>query len=292
MLTRVQEAAASSALLALLETRETAMRLTPLHLLMVLGKNLNFGRPSDDTLSRNQIQVAEILLSYGARPSAKDVCGKTVCHYGAGAMATETTMEIVEKAAISDLSSKFFNQEIELHGLDKVEMNGRRGIARGFRFANERRVMFLENEPDPLAIKPKNLRLTGTAGDGPWLPDIQCRLGITSILEAVQSGRADVAKFLTSRLKASIDISDCDGVSARSMALAPMSEMMSAAATVIKDVVGRQGRKDLKIKRDSCANGCGAVGADFKRCSKCRCVVYCSRECQGSSLNHIPHVGF
>jgi hypothetical protein len=80
----------SEELLRLLETRETSMRLTPLLLIVSAGKNV-LGHSSDNNenspFRQSQIKVAELLLSYGARPDAKDVCGKTVCHYGAGFMA-------------------------------------------------------------------------------------------------------------------------------------------------------------------------------------------------------------
>ena len=43
--------------------------------------------------------MAELMLRYGARPDAQDVCGKTVCHNSTGAMATETTKSVVKLCA-------------------------------------------------------------------------------------------------------------------------------------------------------------------------------------------------
>jgi len=78
-------------LVQLLETRETSLRLSPLLMLVSMGKNL---AGFEDELGKAQIQVAKVLLEYGARPDARDVCGKTVCHYGMGAMATKMTIQV------------------------------------------------------------------------------------------------------------------------------------------------------------------------------------------------------
>eukprot|EP00957_Ditylum_brightwellii_P138642 10567293-Ditylum_brightwellii.AAC.1 len=61
-------------LVQLLETRKTSLRLSPLLMLVSMGKNL---AGFEDELGKAQIQVAKVLLEYGARPDAQDVCGKT-----------------------------------------------------------------------------------------------------------------------------------------------------------------------------------------------------------------------
>ena len=62
----------SSALIELLETRETSMRLSPLLMVISMGKNIQSG----GRLDAAQLQVVKLLLQYGARPDARDVCGK------------------------------------------------------------------------------------------------------------------------------------------------------------------------------------------------------------------------
>jgi hypothetical protein len=41
-------------------------------------------------------EVIALLLKHGARPHARDVCGKTIVHYGAGSHSTATSMELVQ----------------------------------------------------------------------------------------------------------------------------------------------------------------------------------------------------
>jgi hypothetical protein len=277
----------SDALIKLLETRETSMRLTPLLLLVSAGKNISGAGP-ESVLRRNQIQVAELLLRYGARPDAKDVCGKTACHYGAGAMATKTTMVIVEKASQACKTSHMFNQEVELTGLKDSAKNGLRGIARGFNCSNGRRVVHLCDEGTELAIKPENIKLvtgdpTNNNGSERKLCDLQCRLGTVSLLETTPANRGDVAEFLINTLGASIDIEDLDGVSGRSMAMVGGAEMVSPAATVIKHAAGRQGKASNRSDRRKCANCSKPEPRDkkFEICSRCKQVRYCQKNCQG-----------
>ncbi len=74
----------------LLESRETSLRLSPLLMIVSAGKNLV------DVDEDDQIQIAKLLLQYGANPRAQDVLGKTVCHYGAGGMATSMTLKVAD----------------------------------------------------------------------------------------------------------------------------------------------------------------------------------------------------
>jgi len=64
----------SEDLIRLLETRETSMRLSPLMLVVAMGKHIKCrGRP---ILDPDQLEVVKLLLRYGARPDARDVSGK------------------------------------------------------------------------------------------------------------------------------------------------------------------------------------------------------------------------
>jgi hypothetical protein len=81
---------------------------------------------------KKHTEVAELLLSHGARPVAKNVCGKTVCHYVAGAMATETTKSVKHCTEATKTSHMLFIKEVELTGLADTTKNGLRGPARGY----------------------------------------------------------------------------------------------------------------------------------------------------------------
>jgi len=236
-------------------------------------------------------------LSYGARPDARDVCGKTVCHYGAGAMATDMTLAVVERAAAAYETSHLFGRQVELTGLrGNPAMNGKRGIARGYHSTSKRRAVYLFADTKQIAVKPENLKLV-VEGDGAGEEDadaairngkrnlcnLQCRLGTVSLHETIPCDRKDVAEFLIYKLGADIDIADCDGTTARSMAMIGGSEMISRAASVIKDTAARQGRAANKDDRRKCAN-CEKpepVGTKFEFCSRCKQVRYCGRSCQG-----------
>jgi hypothetical protein len=278
----------SRELTELLETRETSMRLTPLLMTVSVGKNIEFGNDSAE-LGRNQLKVAELLLEYGARPDAKDVTGKTVCHYGAGVMATKTTMKIVERAAKAYETSHLFDQEVELTDLTDESKNGSRGFARGFQSACGRRAVFLCDEGKQVAIKPKNIKLIGGSTSTTFakrnLCDVQCRLGVTSIMETAMSNRVDVAEFLGNKMGASLDIKDCDGMDARTMAMSGGAEMMAPAVSAIKNVARKRANEAAKSERRKCANCDKPEPKDqkFEVCSRCKAIRYCTRDCQGKS---------
>ena len=93
----------------LLEFRETTLRLSPVLLTIVGSKHFQFcgTSPIDqlaglidpsggDRREMKRTKVVEELLSHGARPDARDVYGKTAVHYGAGSMATDESMELVQ----------------------------------------------------------------------------------------------------------------------------------------------------------------------------------------------------
>lgn len=67
----------------------------------------------DPKYHEGQLKNVELLLRYGARPDAKNVTGKTVCHYGSGLKATETSLAMVDMcipaAASAFLFAKKFN---------------------------------------------------------------------------------------------------------------------------------------------------------------------------------------
>lgn len=131
---KARKGAVDPALRFLLESRVTSMRLTPLLILVALGKGMDKILPPQQLkiLKEKQLKIARLLLLYGARPDCKDVCGKTVVHYGAGIMASPMTMEVVRMCSAAYPSSHLFGKEVVLQGLKSEELNGKRGIARGF----------------------------------------------------------------------------------------------------------------------------------------------------------------
>jgi hypothetical protein len=128
-------------LIRLLETRESSMRLSPIMLIIAMGKIMASHDPK--ALEAGQLKVVKLLLKYGARPDAKDVCGKvrmcketifrpihrlatkgtlathasfpiikTVCHYGMGEMATPMTMAAVDMCIDAHRSSHLFGKKV------------------------------------------------------------------------------------------------------------------------------------------------------------------------------------
>ena len=273
----------SKDLIRLLETRETSMRLSPLLMIVSLGKNVPVADPAH--LAQRQVAIAAILLKYGARPDAKDVCGNTVCHYGAGQMATDMTMKVVEMCIPAAQSSHLFGKDIELYGLSNESMNGKRGIARGYITGTGRRAVYLLDQKKEMAIKPGNIRLIGAQNEAeprPNLCDIQDRLGSVSLLEVFMTNRADVAAFLLDKHNARFDIADWDGFSPKSMAMSPGAGLTTSVGPMIMKRAMKQGRAEKKAVEGQCSK-CGAVESStlvLSVCAKCMVVQYCSRECQ------------
>lgn len=268
----------SKGLIELLEKRQTAMRMSPLLLLVAIGKNV----PAADSF--DQIEVAKLLLQYGARPDAKDVCGKTVCHYGAGCMATKMTLKVAEMCIAASQSSHFFGKEVELFGLKNESMNGKRGIGRGFHTDTGRRSVYIFDEKNQVAVKPENIRLCRKEGNSQTpipLYDVQDRLGSVCLQEVLMANRLDVAKFLLEKHTASIDIEDYDGFSPKKMVFSNNGSGKFAAPDV-SALIEKVAKRKVKAEPKACAK-CQAVetvGQMFQTCARCKSVYYCSKECQ------------
>jgi hypothetical protein len=275
----------SKDLIRLLETRETSMRVSPLLMMVSMGKNIP--NPDPERLAQRQLTIAAMLLKYGARPDAKDVCGKTVCHYGAGQMATAMTMQVVDMCIPAAQSCHFFGKDVELYGLSNESMNGTRGIARGYIAGTGRRAVYVLDQKKEMAIKPGNIRLVGaqqneSSEPRPNLCDIQDRLGGVSLLEVFMTNRADVAEFLLDKHNARIDVADWDGFSPKSMALRPGAGFVTSVGPMIMKRAMKQGRAEKKADKGQCSK-CGVVESStlvLSVCAKCKAVQYCSRECQ------------
>mmetsp|Transcript_26875 Transcript_26875/g.65313 ORF Transcript_26875/g.65313 Transcript_26875/m.65313 type:complete len:597 (+) Transcript_26875:189-1979(+) len=136
----------------LLESRETSLRLSPLLLMVSAGKNF--------PATKQHSKIAKLLLRYGASPDAKDVLGKTVVHYGAGAMATPMTMEIAGMCIKAAETSDMYGKSAKLEGLQNAAMNGKMGCVGGFDVDSERRGIYIPELKKELWVKPSNIRIT------------------------------------------------------------------------------------------------------------------------------------
>jgi hypothetical protein len=270
MLKKVAAPDKQAALTTMLETRETSLRLSPLLLLVTMGKTFPHVSPAD------HFAVCKVLLQYGARVDAKDVGGKTICHYGSGTAATKTTLQMVQYCVQAHASSHFLNQEVELHSLQNAARNGKTGVARGYNVDTKRRVVYLllqggEISTTPVGIKPKNLKLlnhqTSSRKKLSNLCDVQDRLGGVCLLEVFMSSRTDVAKYLLDTLGASVDVADWSGYSPKSMSLRPAGQMASAVGPIIMKHMMKEGRKAKKAALKSCEQ-CGASDKTLSNCSR------------------------
>ena len=290
--TAVQPFSKSEELRTLLETRETSMRLSPLLLIVSLGKNILMSG------SHQKFEcVAKMLLKNGASPVAKDVTGKTVSHYGAGGMATEMTLEVTDMCIRAAKSHHLFGKEVKLEGLKTEEMNGKIGIVGGFDPDSNRRAVFLPEDNKEVWIKVENIVLqdqTPKCQPYPLLTDIQDRLGSVSLHELVMPSESPTAtvdvtaEFLLKKHNTSIYTEDCDGCSPIQMVSGmggffgerAVSKLVMEAATK----KGRETRKARKQEGLSCAN-CNVCcdesnGEKLLVCSRCKVVRYCGRDCQ------------
>ena len=150
----------------------------------------------------NHEEVAKILLKYGASPTAKDVLGKTVAHYGAGAFATDMTLKVVDMCIRAAQTAHLYGKDVKLHGLNKIEMNGLQGVAGGFDPDSGRRLIFLADLGKEVWVKPENVQLLvpeppeSAQNSSITLTDIQDRLGSVSLHEVVMQNRKHTAEFL------------------------------------------------------------------------------------------------
>ena len=269
---------------AMMETRETSLRLSPLLLIVSAGKNVRAPRVE----MQNHQETAKYLLLQGASPLAKDVLGKTVCHYGAGAMATNMTLDVVDMCIRAAETHYMYGMSVELRGLKAEEMNGKVGIAGGFDVDSGRRSIFLPEEKREVWIKTENIKPEDTSIDPKAiisLTNIQDRLGTVSLHEVVMRDRVDVAEFLLQKHRTSIRTEDLDGISPFRLA-SGMGRMAAArVSNMIHDAARKEGRDATKAKKQQSKYCCAKCrhdlggGSDFK-CARCKIARYCGRECQ------------
>jgi hypothetical protein len=186
-------------LVQMLERRETAMRYTPLLLVICmlrkLGKdnyievatpqlvedrtdttngsreeaplphtskssrNVN-EKPKEVTLAeQNLVKVVSVLLHYGARPDAKDVMGRTACFYGASTYATDASLLATTMCIGAAVSAHCFGKEIVLRDMPDAAYNGMHGIAAGYKTETARRIIYLFGRKTEEHVRNRNFRL-------------------------------------------------------------------------------------------------------------------------------------
>jgi hypothetical protein len=271
----------SPELVRLLESRETSMRLSPLLIIVSMGKNLDLpggsggGGNVSSFMSSSHIAVAKLLLKYGARPDAKDVVGKTVFHYGAGAFANPMSMAVADLCLRAhEGGAHMFGKAVALAGLKDQSMNGQVGIALGYDADSGRRSVSLPNEDGSrrkVAIKPENLRLVDGQENAPSQPvvrlcDMQDRLGSVSLIEVIMQERVDVAEFLLER-RVRVDIRDCDGCSPLSMAMNSGAQLGSQVCRLINEYASVSARRDRRKLCSNCSKDESEIADKLSLCS-------------------------
>lgn len=286
-------------LIQLLETRETALRLTPLLLVFCMLRSLamvddsagdcgtptamfkrrfcSVGNGTQDNygLEYNLLRVVIVLLQYGARPDAKDVTGRTVCYYGAGTHASDSSMTATTMCIGAAISAHCFGKEVVLREMDDSADNGMRGIAAGYQAETGRRIVYLFGRKAQIAVMNRNIRLVqqlshhNTAVVPPPkkpfnLCDVQDRFGCVCLAKLFDSKRVDVATFLMVKHEASIDIPDWNGNTLRSLSLNRGSMVANGVAPLIAAEAMKRAFREHKQAKNTCS-ACGSSGT--KECS-------------------------
>ncbi|KAL7546866.1 hypothetical protein ACHAWF_010192 [Thalassiosira exigua] len=271
----------SSNLKTLLESRETSMRLSPLLMIVSAGKNLKGPFPG----MQQHGETAKILLRHGASPVAKDVLGKTVCHYGAGMVANDMTLEVVDICTRAAISHYLHAKDVSLRGLNAEDMNGRVGVAGGFDCDTGRRSVYLPEEDREIWVKIENIELSSeSSGEMKRvnLPDVQDRFGGVSLQEVIMTDRVDVAEFLLRKHHTSIHTTDMDGVSPLKQAIG-MGQLTFPASRIVLEVAKDEGRDSTRLRREA-KRSCAKCKVNFEdngyACSRCKAIWYCGRDCQ------------
>ena len=262
-------------MIALLETRETALRLSPLLLVfrmlykvgIVVVMDTTDPSPSKDVnatknrtivtepwlkyidqFEQNLVKVVMELLRYGASPVAKDVCGRTVYFYGASSYATPRSLNAVTMCSNAAMSAHYFGKEVILHGFDtspNVESdklaicNDMRGLAAGYQVNTGRRIVFLFGRQSEVTVNHRNLRLVSSRDainkSFLYLCNVQDRLGHVCLTELCSSKRKDIIKLLLDNHHASIDIEDWTGKTIRQRSFTTITNPATKSSALLDD---------------------------------------------------------
>jgi hypothetical protein len=98
-------------------------------------------------------------------------------------------------------------------------------------------------------------------------------------MEVLMRERVDVATVLLDKYKARADLISVEGLSPKDMAL--QAGGLSKVGNLIIKHCMRQSRNATREEKNTCTK-CGKTDVHLSKCSLCRSVQYCSRECQVS----------
>lgn len=281
-------------LTALLETRETNMRYTPLLMVFVTLRKLAAALESMEEspesassgvkkstasstqqqhqpviahgkeMEQNLVRVVKLLLLYGARPDAKDVTGRTVVQYGAGATTSETILAAVDMCIGAAYSCDCFGKEVQVVNNN---YHGKRGIAAGYQADTASRLVYLFGQKGEVAVLNRNLRIVE---DGKAvlpksinLCNVQDRLGRTAlhdVLDNTSKNDVAVAEFLLVKHGASIDIADGNGETIRQLVF--HRNQVGKVSALIEEYVMKRARGEY-LSSQHCVK-CGKAGT--KKC--------------------------
>jgi hypothetical protein len=306
-------------MIELLETRATVLRLSPLLLVFCMLHKIGIvissrADPSTKSVSsrnhasnqepwikyieqleENLVKVVFELLKYGASPIAKDICGRTVCFYGASIYATSRSLLATTMCINAAISCHFFGREIILQGFDAIpetqrkEMrNGMRGLAGGYQADTGRRIVFLFGQKTSVAVLNGNISLATTCGNDDLCPpdqamfnlcNVQDRLGHVCLTEVCGSKRKDVLSYLLDRHDASIDLPDWSGQTIRRqsfiIAMNPASKSnelldheILAARTIVTKAIKRA--REVQKQIDHTCTACRESRHSCKQLHTCQ----------------------
>ncbi|CAB9507610.1 expressed unknown protein [Seminavis robusta] len=287
----------------LLEYRVTAMRMSPLIITIACSKHpktVHFYTNQPVKLMKH-VEVVRILLQYGASPNAKDVTGKTACHYGAGSCATKDTLSMTDMCIRANETSTFVGRGVVLDGLGNQGYNEMVGTLGGFVSETGRRVFHpVQNVNEEMAVKPDNIFVQSNRNaaeneatrsvcimhkslKAPNIVEVQDRIGTISLHEVVQSNQRDVAKFLLKRSTNGLDIADCSGWTVRQMSMTPIrgaNPVNDVIHAYVKETVKKENRNSRRNEVcENCGVRAGHLG-ELLQCTKCLDAVYCGKKCQ------------
>lgn len=101
----------------LLESRHSILRLTALALTAVGYRTVRV--VGGLTGSASYLNIVKLLLEHGARPDARDICGKTIVHYCMGPLCIEGDRTLIEVAALCIARAHELNLPSLVNGKDR-----------------------------------------------------------------------------------------------------------------------------------------------------------------------------
>jgi hypothetical protein len=302
-------------IIQLLEKRETSLRLSPILLVFCMLHKIGIVKRSNDNtdtsstnqsvsiiskqnpnieswihyidqLEQNLIKVVIHLLYYGASPKAKDICGRTVCFYGASIYATTRSLLATTMCINAAYSAHFFGKEIVIqdvettttkdeHQNDTTIRNGMCGLAGGYQVDTGRRIVFLFGHKTEVAVYNRNICLSNKSDNTCShktfnLCDVQDRLGHMCLTELFGSKRKDVIEFLLKKHYASIDVPDWKGQTLRHQSFTIKMNTLSKSEVLDDDCISAQiivveATKRARLEQRQVEHSCKACNCQLSK---------------------------